>query len=138
MNFFLYAQEKADSVPVDILKNLSKIGIDDNPLLNQYESQFLNYYFSKAGYVGTVKNIDFTNLRVAFFKGNIGTIEYSKKDFFAEDINLFSPSDNLFQIIIFSKYNVAKTNYDATIIYCSKRYNTEKQMVRILNKNHHN
>lgn len=135
MGFSLFAQEKSDAIPADIQENLSKIGIDDSPLLNQYESRFLNYYFQKVKYISTSGNVDFSNLRVAFFYGNVGTIEYSKKEFF-EDIDDFPLNDYGFQIILFSKENAAKLNYDVAIIGGSKRLNTEKVMDRILYKNH--
>lgn len=134
MGLSLFAQEKSDTIPADILENLSKIGLDDSPLLNQYESRFLNYFLPSVRYTGLSENVDFTSLRAAFFKGNVGTVEFGKKEFFA-DIDFFSPGDYSFQIILFSKENAAKLNYDVAIIHLSKRLNTEKEIVRLLKKN---
>lgn len=133
-NTSLIGQEKlTEETQNDILNCLVKMGQDTISTLNISESKFLNFYFQKDKGV-----FDFYGKKVAFFKGNIGTIKSTKKDFF-EKIKQFvyqkgvlPPSSG--QLIIFNKNEVSKTGYDAVIILSSKKYITNNEIVKRLNK----
>ena len=80
-NGFLMGQEKlAENIPKDILDCLTEMGKDTVSTLNVCESKYLNYRFQKDK--GT---FDFCSKKVAFFKGNAGTIQSTKKDFFDKE-----------------------------------------------------
>jgi len=59
-------------------QNLDSIGIDNNYLLNKYESEILQKKFSETKY----RNFDFTNKNIGFFYGPNGQHLYSKKYYF--------------------------------------------------------
>lgn len=134
-NISLMGQEKsAKDIPKEILDCLVDMGKDTISTLNVCESKFLNLCFQKER--GT---FDFHGKKMAFFKGNIGTIKSTKKEYFDTEKRLihkgFYPSPGG-QLIIFDKNDVKKTGYDAVFIVYNKRYIAKKEIVKRLQKQH--
>lgn len=77
-NISLMGQDKSEQDrQKDILDCLVKMGEDTMVTLNICESKYLNFNYQ------TIKStFDFHGKRVAFFKGNAGTIKSTKKEYF--------------------------------------------------------
>ena len=134
-NISLMGQDKLfGNIQKDILDCLSYVGQDTLPTLNDCESRFLNLLYQKAK--GT---FDFRGSKVAFLKGNIGTVKSTKKEFFDVQIkNIhkvgFVLNSGTGQLIIFNEDEVKKTGYDAVVISLSKKYLTNKEAVKRLTR----
>ena len=133
-NNFLMGQEKLmENISKDILDCLTEVGKDAVSTLNVCESKYLNCRFQKD------KNtFDFYSKKVAFFKGNAGTIKSTKKDFFDKEksfieIKGFFPTGSA-QLIIFNDDEVRQVGYDAVIVVASKKYLTKKEILCRLKK----
>ncbi len=132
-NICLMGQEKTENIPKDILNCLIEMGKDTIPVLNVCESKYLNFNYQK-----NKNTFDFCVKRVAFLKGNTGTIKSTKKEYFDRLKYFvyqkgFLPSDSS-QLIIFNEDEVKKTGYDAVIISQSKKYLTNKEVFKRLKK----
>lgn len=131
-NSFLMGQEKlTKNIPKDILNCLIEVGKSTVSTINVCESKYLNYLFQKEK--GT---FDFCNKKVAFFKGNAGTIQSTKKDFFDKekdfiDIKGFLPLGSS-QLIIFNEDEAKQVGYNAVIIFSSKKLLSKKEVVKRL------
>lgn len=80
----------------------------------------------------------FTERELHFFKGNAGTIKSTKKEYF-DRIKYFVNQKGYLplctdQLVIFNEDQVAKTGYDAAIVYQSKRLVPINEVVRKLRK----
>jgi len=134
-NSFLMGQEKsAENIPKDILDCLTEVGKDTVSTLNICESKFLNFCFQKEK--GT---FDFCEKKMAFFKGNIGTIKSTKKEYFDVEKQLiqdgFYPSPRG-QLIIFDEDESKKTGYNVVFIVYNKRYLTKNEVIKRLSGKH--
>ncbi len=135
-NSFLMGQEKStENIPKDILDCLTEVGKDTVSTLNVCESKYLNYLFQKDK--GT---FDFCSKKVAFFKGNTGTIKSTKKDFFDKekyfiDIKGFLPLGSG-QLIIFNENEAKQVGYEAVIISSSKKLLSTKEVIKRLSDKH--
>ena len=113
----LFGQVRSfNDIPKDILNQLDKMGVDGSPLLNSYESAFLNVIFKDS-----LKGFDFTNKKVGFIKisGEKGKIHYfdmQKKHFVDEK----HPCDNGTLYIFDATQKKESGGYDAAIVYWSK------------------
>jgi len=129
-NISLMGQE--NNIPKDILDCLTEMGKDSISTLNVCESKFLNFCFQKEK--GT---FDFCGKKMAFFKGNIGTIKSTKKEYFDVEKQLihkgFYPSPRG-QLIIFDEEEAKKTGYDVVFIAYNKRYLTKKDVIKQLKR----
>jgi len=134
-NISLMGQEKsAEDIQKDILDCLVEMGKDTISTLNVCESKYLNFNFQTDK--GT---FDFCSKKIAFFKGNTGTIKSTKKEYFdglKQFVHQkgFLPSSSSGQLIVFDENEVKKTGYDAVIISSSKKYITNNEIVKRLNK----
>ena len=133
-NISLMGQDKSEQDrQKDILDCLVKMGADPMVTLNICESKYLNFNYQ------TIKStFDFHGKRVAFFKGNAGTIKSTKKEYF-DRIKYFVNQKGYLplctdQLVIFNEDQVAKTGYDAAIVYQSKRLVPINEVVRKLRK----
>ena len=80
-NSYLMGQEQlTENIPKDISDCLIKVGEDTLSALNLCESKYLNCRFQK-----NKVTFDFCGKKVAFFKGNTGMIQSTKKDFFDKE-----------------------------------------------------
>lgn len=126
-------QEKiAENIPKDILDCLTEMGKDTVSALNVCESKFLNFCFQKEK--GT---FDFLGKKMAFFRGNTGTIKSTKKEYFDVEKQLihkgFYPSPGG-QLIFLNEDESKKTGYDVVFIAYNKRFLTKKDVVKQLEK----
>lgn len=133
-NSSLLGQDKSsEEIPKDIIDCLTEIGKDNVSTLNECESKYLNHIFQKEKGV-----FDFCNKKVAFFKGNIGSVPSTKKEYFDDEkyyINLKGVlplySD---QLIIFNEDESSQIEYNAAIISNSKKLLSKKEVVRRLKR----
>ncbi len=112
--------------------NLYQLGLDDNPILTKYESDYFNTAFKdhKANY-------KFDNLKIGFFYGNNGSRIQTKNQYF--DLvknrlgNCFSASND-FVIELTNEEKVESGGYDLIIVSWSKIIPTKKSKKRMINK----
>ncbi|ATS06620.1 hypothetical protein CLI75_10380 [Porphyromonas gingivalis] len=134
-NNCLIGQEKLKgNISKDILDCLTEVGKDAVSTLNVCESKYLNCRFHKD------KNtFDFYSKKVAFLKGNAGTIKSTKKDFFEKE-KYFIEIKGFFtgsaQLIVFNDDEERQVGYDAVIVSSSKRLLTKEEVVKRLKKKH--
>ena len=132
-NNCLMGQEKLmENISKDILDCLTEVGKNAVSTLNVCESKYLNCRFQKDK--GT---FDFCSKKIAFLKGNAGTIKSTKKDFFDKEksfieIKGFLPMGSD-QLIIFNNEEVRQVGYDAVIVSSSKRLLSAKDVIKRLN-----
>jgi hypothetical protein len=124
-------QEKsAKDIPQDVLDCLVEMGKDTIPILNICESKYLNFCFQKEK-----DTFDFYGKKMAFFKGNIGTIKSTKKEYFDVEKQLIysgrfpSPRG---QLIIFNEDEAKKVGYDVVFIVYNKKYITKEEIIKRL------
>lgn len=135
-NSFLMGQEKlAENIPKDILDCLTEVGKNTVSTLNVCESKYLNYRFQKDK--GT---FDFCSKKVAFLKGNTGTVQSAKKDFFDKEkyfisIKGFLPLGSG-QLIIFNENEAKQVGYEAVIVSSSKKLLSTKEVIKRLSGKH--
>jgi len=119
-----------NDIPKDILNHLEKMGVDGTPMLNNYESVFLNVIFKDK-----LDGFDFTNKKVGFIKisgesGKVHYFEMQKKYFFEE-----SQSCDNGTLYIFNETQKKESGgYDAAIVYWSKFLLPKDKVVKKLKK----
>ena len=106
-------------------QNIDSLGIDNNPLLNKYESEFLENQLESESF-------DFTNKKVAYYLSLVGL--QTKKDFFGDSKTRTSNGQSLsLQIIVLNSEEKIETGgIDAIIIAWSKKQVTPKMRENIL------
>ena len=101
-----------------LIQKLDHMGIDDDYILNQSESEYFNAKFQKER-----KDFDFRNRKVAFFNSPGGSVMKGKIDYFTTEKDRYSRgySGNQASLIIFNEKEKTEANgYDAVINYWSK------------------
>ena len=134
LNVSLIGQEKsAEDIQKNIIKCFENMGKDTISIMDFCESKYLNFNFQKEK-----GEFNFCKKKVAFFRGNAGTIKSTKKEYF-DRIKYFVNQKGYLplctdQLVIFNEDQVAKTGYDAAIVYQSKRLVPINEVVRKLRK----
>jgi hypothetical protein len=103
-------------IPKDILEQLDKMGVDNSPLLNSYESAYLNVIFKDS-----LKGFDFTGKKIGFIKclGEKGKFHYfDMHRKYIIDRN--SPCDEGSLYIFSATQKTASGGYDGAIVYWMK------------------
>ena len=99
-------------IPIDLLDNLNKMGIDNSSILNDYEGKYLNYIFN----IIDPQDFNLVGKKVGFLG--------SKKDYFKQTQERFSRNSTTVggsSLYIFNAEQKAESGgYDAAIIYWSK------------------
>ena len=112
--------------------NLFKLGLDDNAVLTDYESEYFN-----NKYKDRKNKIDFTEKKIAFFIGNNGSRIQTKKDYFnsIKDRLTCGYDDSFDEIITLTNSEKKESGgYDAIILSWSKIKPTAKFENRMKNK----
>lgn len=124
------------NIPKSILNDIDKMGMDDSLFLTELEGKYCN---AIAGI--SEKEFNFGKSKVAFFKGNIGSIRIDKKTYFSMEREHFkrgvtdSTSRYFGTLYIFNAAQKAKSGgYDAAIVRLSKKRPSMKEVVRQLKK----
>ncbi|MDL2214718.1 hypothetical protein LJC00_00830 [Dysgonomonas sp. OttesenSCG-928-M03] len=108
-----------------------KLETDNNSLLNDTESTYLNKIFET-----TRKDFDFTNKKVGFLTGSSGKKMGNKEYYFdmhkEHSTNLNHPYDNGALYIFNITEKAESGGYDAAIIYWSKRLVSINEVVKRL------
>lgn len=97
--------------------NLDSCGLDNNPVLNKWESDFLNVYLKD-----TVSQFSFENKKIAFISGSAGSILGSKTEYF-NDVKTWGKNDSriaTWKIILTPKEKALSGGYDAIVTYWVK------------------
>ena len=113
---FMLFGRNYDDIPKEILEQLDQIGVDNSPLLNYYESTYLNVIFKD-----NINEFDFKEKKVAFIKisGENGKFHYF--DMQKKHINdKKSPCNNGTLYIFNTSQKVESGGYDAAVVYWSK------------------
>ena len=107
-----------DEIPIELLNNLNKMGVNDSSLLNYYESAYFNLIFEKSR-----KDFDFTDKKIGFITGSSGKTKSSKASYFKLEKDRFNSnySPNGGTLYIFDEAQKEESGgYDAAITYWSK------------------
>ena len=106
-------------------QNIDSLGIDNNLLLNKYESEFLKNQLESESF-------DFTNKKVAYYLSLVGL--QTKKEFFIDSKKHTNNGHNLsLQIIVLNSEEKIETGgFDAIIVAWSKKQVTPKMKENIL------
>lgn len=130
-------QKKMDKIDIDKIieklsvcdkakpSNLYQLGLDDNPVLTNLESEYFNEVFK-----ANKNNYIFTNLKVGFFKGNNGSMIQSKKQYFDSVKNRLEnciSASNDYVLKLDEKEKIESGGYDLIIVSWSKIVPTEKE-----------
>jgi hypothetical protein len=117
----------------NVMGQTDRIEIDDNLLLNETESVFLNRIFET-----TRKDFDFTNKQIGFFTGSSGKTKSSKEQYFdmheKHSTNANSPCDNGALYIFNAAQKEESGGYDAAVVYWSKFLLPVEKVVKRLKK----
>ncbi|MDR1198572.1 MAG: hypothetical protein LBK94_06120 [Prevotellaceae bacterium] len=130
LNINLIGQTRGfNDVPKDIVKQLDKMGIDDSPLLNCYESVYFNAIFKDS-----LKGFNFTGKEVGFIRnGGKSKIHYfDMQKRYIIDKN--SPCDNGTLYIFNAVQKEESGGYDAAIVYWSKFVIPIEKVIKRLKK----
>lgn len=129
INLFGQVQNSGDNTIV--LNQLKNIGVDNNPLLNDYESAYINMILKKSR-----KGFDFKDKKVGFITGSSGKTISNKQNYFnmqkksLADKNI--PCDNGILYIFDENQKKESGGYDAAIVYWSKVLIPAKDIVKRL------
>ncbi len=124
LNYSAQGQEESqEKTPDEIVACLSETGNDTLSVLNECEGKCLNYVLQDRR--GT---FDFVGKRVAFFRGNIGTIRTTKKGTFGileyelESLGYIPRTLSDVDFVLFNEDEARQIGYDAVIfVWCKKR-----------------
>lgn len=123
----LFGQIRANNdVPEEILDHLDKMG-DSSPMLNSYESAFLNAVFKDS-----LNGFDFTDKVVGFLQGGDKKRYFDMQRKHLADKN--SPLDNGTLYIFDETQKKESGGYDAAILFWSKSFLPKDKLVKRLKK----
>jgi hypothetical protein len=128
---------KYENISTEILNNIDKMGMDESLFLTELEGKYFNA-LSKID----EKEFNFCGKKVAFFKGNVGSIKINKKIYFINErerlkVTNYSCSDYFGVLYIFDASQKEESGgYDAAIVYVSKKLNSTKEVVKRLKEQH--
>ncbi|GHU64360.1 hypothetical protein FACS1894123_08880 [Bacteroidia bacterium] len=128
-----HMRNKYENIPTEILNNIDKMGMDECLFLTELEGKYFN----------ALSNIDeeefnFCGKKVAFFKGNVGSIKINKKIYFINErarlkVTDYSCIDYFGVLYIFNAEQKAESGgYDAAIVYVSKKLNSIEEVIKRL------
>lgn len=130
INWFGQEQNSEDDTK-KVMNQLNSIGVDNNPLLNDYESAYINMILKKSR-----KGFDFKDKKVGFITGSSGKTISNKKNYFnmqkksLENKNV--PCDNGILYIFDENQKKESGGYDAAIVFWSKVLIPTKDVVKRL------
>ena len=130
-NISLFGQVRNfNEIPKDILEHLDKMGVDNCPLLSDYESAYFNVIFEKSR-----KDFDFAGKKIGFITGSNGKTKSDKANYFELEKGRFNRdySPNNGTLYIFNAtQKVESGGYDAAIAYWSKVLVPKENVVKLL------
>jgi hypothetical protein len=119
LNMIVFGQiENFENIPKGILEHLDNMGMDKFPLVNSYESDYLNVIFKDSR-----KDFDFAGKKVGFITGSTGNTISNKKKYFDSEKDRFyhKYSPNGGTLYVFNESQKEKSGgYDAVIVYWCK------------------
>lgn len=122
----------------NVIDCLRQCGKDDCPLLNDNESIVLNYILHGGWgiFEAEGRDFDFTGKRVAFFKGNVGSVPSTKKEFFCTEKRYAETNgcvvSGFRQLVVFDEKEINRVGYDAMIITSSKKLLSKREAYKLL------
>ena len=120
-------------IPFNVLgQNLSRCGLDNNPILTKTESDYLNAYLMEQR-----NGFDFGNKKVIFVTGSSGNRIGTKKEYF-DDIKEWEKIDSKVAtgIVVLTEEEKSRSGgYDVMVTYWVKRI-TERRKKEIIDALH--
>lgn len=125
------------SVSNDACRNIVNMIVVRNDTTTKVEGEYLNEFFSDVR-----SDFDFTGKKIAFFRGNSGTIQYSKWEYFLSRKNYLKTMDTpklcgrcFVGLYIFTPQQKKESGgYDAAIVINSKINDSAQTVVRRLKR----
>lgn len=130
----LHGQEKSmKDIPKNIIQCIDKTEQDSSAELDICEATFLNYFFEKQR-----GSFSFDGKSVLFLTGNYGAIKSTKNTFFSDikkGLKIVSiPNHSMRQLLIFDDSDRKNTGYYVAIITGSKKFLTNKDVIKSIEK----
>jgi hypothetical protein len=112
-------------------QSVDSLGIDNHPTLNKQEIHYLNTVLQQQR-----DTFDFTNKKIAFVTGSMGTVILSKQDFFLRCVRPWAEADLIPQmscILLTPAEQQHSNGYDA-LVFSWVKVVTKKQRNRLVKR----
>ena len=123
--------QNSNDIPKEFLEQLEKMGVDNSPLLNGYESEYLNVVFKDS-----LNGFDFLRKKIGF----ICSGENSKFLYFDMQKKHILDKNNICNnghLYVFNTSQKEESGgYDGAIVYWSKRIVPIEKIIRWLKSKH--
>lgn len=119
---------ESSSAPTSLTEQLDKMGIDDSPILNEYESDYLNFF-----YPDSISRFDFAGKKIGFMCNRLIS---NKQDYF-KDVRLQLNNNAKvmsFLVLFDDSQKIESGGYDAFIVYWSKFDLSSADLLKIIKK----
>lgn len=124
----LFAQVVSfNEISIEYISQYDKMGVDDSPLLNEYESDYFNYVYKES-----LNKFDFSGKKIGFIYSGAKS---NKKEYFDLEKKRFKHGEtpNLGVLYIFDEVQKEESGgYDAVIVYWCKIKLSEQEVVKRL------
>ncbi|MBR5373115.1 MAG: hypothetical protein IK131_00405 [Paludibacteraceae bacterium] len=134
----LYAQIlNFSDIPNENISQLDKMGVDDSPFLNEYESAYLGIIYKDSTKIvrkGSLNGFNFSGKKIGFIYGGARS---NKKEYFDMEKGRFKHGEtpNSGTLYIFDEAQKEESGgYDAVIVYWSKFLYTREQVAKKMGK----
>lgn len=117
-----------NEISIEYISQYDKMGVDDSPLLNEYESDYFNYVYKES-----LNGFNFSGKKIGFIDGGAKS---DKKKYFDLEKKRYKRGEtpNHGTLYILDEAQKEKSGgYDAVIAYWCKLYYTREQIIKKLN-----
>ena len=117
-----------NEIPNEYISQLDKMGVDDSPLLNEYESDYFNLVYKES-----LNGFNFSGKKIGFIYSGAKS---DKKEYFDLEKKRLKNGDspNSGTLYIFDEAQKEESGgYDAVIVYWCKFYYSKEQVIKKLN-----
>lgn len=112
-------------IPTDLLEDLDKMGMDSSSILNEYEGRYLNFIFK----IDT-NNFNLVGKKVGFIRNKADYFKQTQERFYHDSTTVGGSGLYIFNTI----QKEESGNYDAAIVYWSKKLLTIEEVVKRLKR----
>lgn len=110
-------------IPIDLLENFNKMGIDNSSVLNEYEGKYLNFVFQ----IDT-NHFNLVEKKVGFIRSKVDYFKKTRERFYRNSTTVGGSS-----LYIFNTTQKEECGgYDAVIVYWNKKILSMEEIVKRL------